>query len=73
MYKDAKMLITQLWHALTSLRTPVQAPISDGMANASSDRLNTQFPTFAFSEQWSVLGPFQIGTRGMLIRTHVLD
>lgn len=28
-----------------------------------SDRHGIEFPTFAFSEQWQVLGPFQIGSR----------
>lgn len=60
------MLFSQLWQPLASLATPLQAPLFDSIANALPEQMSSQFPTFAFSDKWSVLGPFQIGTRGML-------
>lgn len=67
------MLFSQLWQPLASLATPLQAPLFDSIASASPDQMSSQFPTFAFSNNWSVLGPFQIGTRGMLPSIRSMD
>lgn len=51
------MLSTGIW-ALTSLIHP-QASIMQTSAESVAPT------TFTFSQDWSVLGPWQIGTRGM--------
>jgi len=55
------MLASRLWQAFSSYSTFVQQPA----ASLQEVETSLQFPNVAFSQEWKVLGPFQIGTRGI--------
>ncbi len=47
-----------LWGKLCSLLASYANPLQEASDTA------TRVPSFQFSEDWKLLGPFQIGTRG---------
>lgn len=53
-----EMLLTQAWATGTQICSRLQEVLT--MASNPNE-----FPTFAFDKTFDVLGPFQIGTRGM--------
>ncbi|GIZ46594.1 hypothetical protein CKM354_000971400 [Cercospora kikuchii] len=53
------LLISSLYSLLAGYRVPLQAALNEPAANAQSLQ-------YRFSEDWSVLGPFQVGTREAL-------
>lgn len=53
------LLISSLYSLLAGYRVPLQAALNEPAANAQSLQ-------YRFSEDWSVLGPFQVGTRGAM-------
>lgn len=50
------MLWSELW-------TPL--PLLQNLVLGDATQQGIELPTFAFGEKWEILGPWQIGTRGM--------
>ncbi len=54
------MLLSRVWTHVCQFTSSLQGLTIQDQTQLSAPN----FPDFAFSEQWQVLGPFQIGTRG---------